>query len=167
MRDTATAWAYEHPELHPHDPAWRDIGRAECARLAEILAPWLADGVEHVGSTAVPGLAAKPVLDLMASVREPDAVVKQAGARPTTAKPIPMPRRNSSPQRSVGFETALRLLACLGDFHERVQIAGCLQRCDTRDRDNRQAGGEDGDPLARWRRQQGGDPPGHGACQGQ
>jgi GrpB-like predicted nucleotidyltransferase (UPF0157 family) len=81
MRDTAPAWAYEHPELHPHDPAWRDIGRAECARLAEILAPWLADGVEHVGSTAVPGLAAKPIVDLMASVREPDAMVTQAGGR--------------------------------------------------------------------------------------
>jgi GrpB-like predicted nucleotidyltransferase (UPF0157 family) len=81
MGDAAPAWAYEEPELHPDDPAWGDRGRAECARLAEILAPWLADGVEHVGSTAVPGLAAKPVIDLMASVRDPDAVVMQAGGR--------------------------------------------------------------------------------------
>jgi GrpB-like predicted nucleotidyltransferase (UPF0157 family) len=28
------------------------------------------DGIEHVGSTAVPGLAAKPIVDLMASVRD-------------------------------------------------------------------------------------------------
>jgi len=43
------------------------------------LTPWLVDGVEHVGSTAVPGLAAKPIIDLMASVRDLDAVVDQAG----------------------------------------------------------------------------------------
>jgi len=57
------------------------MGRTECARLAEILAPWLTDVVEHVGSTAVPGLAAKPVIDVMASVCDPDAVVKEAGSR--------------------------------------------------------------------------------------
>jgi GrpB-like predicted nucleotidyltransferase (UPF0157 family) len=54
----------------------------ERSRLAELLAPWLVDGaVEHVGSTSVPGLAAKPVIDLMAQVADPDAVVDQAGER--------------------------------------------------------------------------------------
>jgi GrpB-like predicted nucleotidyltransferase (UPF0157 family) len=52
--------------------------------LAVLLAPWLVDGVEHVGSTAVPGLAAKPIIDLMALVRDPDAVVEQA-AEPLAA----------------------------------------------------------------------------------
>ncbi len=47
----------------------------------ELLAPWLDDGVEHVGSTAVPGLAAKPIIDLMASVNDPDVVVEQASQR--------------------------------------------------------------------------------------
>lgn len=59
------------------------MAQAECGRLAELLAPWLVDGVEHVGSTAVPGLAAKPVIDLMASVSDPDTVVSQAGQRLT------------------------------------------------------------------------------------
>jgi GrpB-like predicted nucleotidyltransferase (UPF0157 family) len=81
MSDAAPAWAYEEPHLYPHDPDWSARGRAERARLAEILAPWLVDGVEHVGSTAVPGLAAKPVIDLMASVCDPDAVVSRAGER--------------------------------------------------------------------------------------
>jgi GrpB-like predicted nucleotidyltransferase (UPF0157 family) len=79
VTDAVPAWAYETPEVHPHDPRLLLVAETECARLAEVLAPWLADGVEHVGSTAVPGLAAKPIIDLMASVRDLDAVVAQAG----------------------------------------------------------------------------------------
>lgn len=41
---------------------------AERDLLADLLAPWLAGEIEHVGSTAVPGLAAKPVIDIMAPV---------------------------------------------------------------------------------------------------
>jgi len=81
MSDTGPAWAYEKAEVVPHDPRLGDRARAERARLAGLLAPWLVDGVEHVGSTAVPGLAAKPVIDLMASVTDPDAVARQAGER--------------------------------------------------------------------------------------
>ena len=41
---------------------------AEQSILREVLAPWLVGELEHVGSTAVPGLAAKPVIDIMAPV---------------------------------------------------------------------------------------------------
>jgi GrpB-like predicted nucleotidyltransferase (UPF0157 family) len=37
--------------------------------LVRTLAPWLAGPVEHIGSTAIPGLAAKPVVDIMAGRR--------------------------------------------------------------------------------------------------
>jgi GrpB-like predicted nucleotidyltransferase (UPF0157 family) len=79
MSEAVPAWAYEKTELHPHDPARPARAAAERERLLTLLAPWLADGVEHVGSTAVPGLAAKPVIDLMASVRDPGIVVERAG----------------------------------------------------------------------------------------
>jgi GrpB-like predicted nucleotidyltransferase (UPF0157 family) len=53
----------------PYDPAWPDEFEAEKARLEPILAPWLAGEIHHVGSTSVPGLAAKPVIDILAEVR--------------------------------------------------------------------------------------------------
>jgi GrpB-like predicted nucleotidyltransferase (UPF0157 family) len=81
VSDAVPPWAYERPEVQPHDPGLPPLAAAERARLLTLLAPWLADGVEHVGSTAVPGLAAKPVIDLMASVRALDEVVQQAGQR--------------------------------------------------------------------------------------
>lgn len=49
--------------------------------LADLLAPWLVEGVEHIGSTAVPGLSAKPIVDLMASVTDLDTVVTEASER--------------------------------------------------------------------------------------
>jgi GrpB-like predicted nucleotidyltransferase (UPF0157 family) len=79
VSDNTPPWAYEQPEVHPHDPRLIDQAETERARLAELLEPWLVDGVEHVGSTSVPGLAAKPIIDLMAQVRDLDAVVDQAG----------------------------------------------------------------------------------------
>jgi GrpB-like predicted nucleotidyltransferase (UPF0157 family) len=54
--------------LVDYDPAWRDRFREQAARLTAILQPWLAAPVEHVGSTAVPGLRAKPVVDILAPV---------------------------------------------------------------------------------------------------
>jgi GrpB-like predicted nucleotidyltransferase (UPF0157 family) len=50
-----------------YDPAWPELFTKEVARLAPILsARGVALVVEHTGSTAVPGLVAKPVLDLLA-----------------------------------------------------------------------------------------------------
>jgi GrpB-like predicted nucleotidyltransferase (UPF0157 family) len=56
----------------PYDPAWPDEFEAEKARLEPILAPWLAGEIHHVGSTSVPGLAANPVIDILAEVRSLD-----------------------------------------------------------------------------------------------
>ena len=57
-------------ELVAYDASWPDRARQEAAALEAALAPWLDGRVEHVGSTAVPGLVAKPTIDLMAPVRD-------------------------------------------------------------------------------------------------
>ncbi|PRX92404.1 GrpB family protein [Allonocardiopsis opalescens] len=81
MSEDAPAWAYERAELRPYDPRWAVRAAAECERLGDLLAPWLLSGVVHIGSTAVPGLAAKPVIDLMASVADLDTAVGRASER--------------------------------------------------------------------------------------
>ena len=50
------------------DPAWPGEFEAERALLTGILREWLVDDVHHIGSTSVPGLPAKPVLDMIAGV---------------------------------------------------------------------------------------------------
>lgn len=52
----------------PYDEAWPSLYEEEWARIERAIGPW-AESVEHVGSTAVPGLAAKPVIDIMVGVR--------------------------------------------------------------------------------------------------
>jgi GrpB-like predicted nucleotidyltransferase (UPF0157 family) len=49
------------------DPRWPERAAAELRHIADALGP-LAVRLEHVGSTAVPGLAAKPIIDLQLSV---------------------------------------------------------------------------------------------------
>jgi GrpB-like predicted nucleotidyltransferase (UPF0157 family) len=54
-------------ELVPYDRAWPAIFEAEACRIRAAFRD-LALRVEHVGSTAVPGLSAKPVIDIQVSV---------------------------------------------------------------------------------------------------
>jgi GrpB-like predicted nucleotidyltransferase (UPF0157 family) len=62
--------ADEPISLRPYDPAWPALFAAEASALTEALAPWITGGVHHVGSTAVPGLPAKPIIDIMVGVAD-------------------------------------------------------------------------------------------------
>jgi GrpB-like predicted nucleotidyltransferase (UPF0157 family) len=56
--------------IEPYDPTWRTKFELEKRALNGVLAPWLVGPIEHIGSTAVPGLPAKPVIDIMGAVRD-------------------------------------------------------------------------------------------------
>jgi GrpB-like predicted nucleotidyltransferase (UPF0157 family) len=58
-------------QLDEYDPAWVERYAARAAELRAALGPRLRS-VEHVGSTSVPGLIAKPVIDIVAAVDDPD-----------------------------------------------------------------------------------------------
>ena len=53
--------------IEPYNPDWERAFEAERGRLQIALGP-IALRIEHHGSTAVPGLAAKPIIDLQISV---------------------------------------------------------------------------------------------------
>jgi len=57
-------------EVHivPYDESWPARFVQECAALQRVIGHLIVGAIEHVGSTAVPGLAAKPVIDIMAGV---------------------------------------------------------------------------------------------------
>lgn len=60
---------YGTVELVSHRPAWRREFREERARLREALSAVPCE-IEHVGSTAVPDLCTKPILDIAVGVAE-------------------------------------------------------------------------------------------------
>jgi GrpB-like predicted nucleotidyltransferase (UPF0157 family) len=51
-----------------YDPSWATRFEEEAAQLRVALQPWLRAGIHHVGSTSIPGMAAKPVIDMIAGV---------------------------------------------------------------------------------------------------
>ncbi len=56
------------PVIVDYDPCWPEQYREEEEELCQALAGRFV-GIAHIGSTAVPGLAAKPIIDVMVGVR--------------------------------------------------------------------------------------------------
>ena len=85
MSEDWPAWATERVRIEEHDPAWAALAARLIGDLEARLASWLEAPIEHVGSTAVPGLPAKPIVDLMGpvtslrSIPDADPVLADAG----------------------------------------------------------------------------------------
>ena len=62
----------EEIEIVPYDSAWPRMFQEERERLLTLLPHELVRRIEHFGSTAVPGLAAKPVVDMLVEVTDLD-----------------------------------------------------------------------------------------------
>ena len=57
-------------EIVPYDPSWPEKFRVESDHLRACLPVELIRRIEHFGSTAVPGLAAKPIIDMLVEVTD-------------------------------------------------------------------------------------------------
>jgi hypothetical protein len=60
-------------ELHPHSVHWAEMARAEIARLHQAPGGVLVT-VHHIGSTSIPGIMAKPIVDLIPVVSDLDSL---------------------------------------------------------------------------------------------
>jgi GrpB-like predicted nucleotidyltransferase (UPF0157 family) len=60
--------ANEPVRLVAYDPRWPTLFEHEARLLDEAIGSWITGGIHHVGSTSVPGLAAKPTIDIAVGV---------------------------------------------------------------------------------------------------
>jgi GrpB-like predicted nucleotidyltransferase (UPF0157 family) len=73
-------------ELVPHRAEWAGMAQAEAGRLKEILGNNLVT-VHHIGSTSIPGILAKPIVDLipvvcdLAALDEKESAFRARGYR--------------------------------------------------------------------------------------
>jgi len=62
-------------ELVPHNPEWSQLAEEEAKRILEQLSiPVI--GVYHIGSTSIPGIKAKPILDFVIEVEDLDDIIR-------------------------------------------------------------------------------------------
>ncbi len=66
-------------EVVPHNPQWRDAFEAEAKHVAAALGKNVV-AIHHIGSTAIPNIYAKPVVDLLVEVRDITQVDGQSSA---------------------------------------------------------------------------------------
>ena len=57
-------------EISEYDPAWAAEFEAERERIRAALDSDLLVEIQHIGSTAIPGMAAKPIIDILLVIRE-------------------------------------------------------------------------------------------------
>ena len=69
----------EEVTLVPYDPAWPQMFEAERKNIEAALGDWVIE-IHHIGSTAIPGLAAKPVIDIMIAVRQLEDAIECIGS---------------------------------------------------------------------------------------
>jgi GrpB-like predicted nucleotidyltransferase (UPF0157 family) len=66
-QESLEAAIHEHVELVPYDSAWPEKFEAERRRLLSLFAYDFVE-IHHFGSTAIPGMSAKPIIDILGGV---------------------------------------------------------------------------------------------------
>lgn len=81
-----------------YNPVWQLLFQEETERIHKVLDKTLVTRIEHFGSTAVPGLAAKPIIDLLIGVQSL-SIAKQIAVYPLESLGYAYWHDNPDPQR--------------------------------------------------------------------
>lgn len=84
----------------PYDPGWPRQYADEAEHLTTVLSLVL-EAIEHIGSTAVPGMAAKPVIDILVGVRSYDGFESVIGRLATVGYLYTPEAEDDDPGRKV------------------------------------------------------------------
>jgi GrpB-like predicted nucleotidyltransferase (UPF0157 family) len=135
----------------PYSENWPALFSTEAALLQDVLKPWLVAEIEHVGSTAVVGLHAKPIIDIMAPVQDLESSRQAIEAAQTVGycyypykpdemhwfcKPTPavrthhlhlIPWRSQLWQERLAFRDALRMSPALAEQYGVLKLELAVQ----------------------------------------
>jgi GrpB-like predicted nucleotidyltransferase (UPF0157 family) len=102
----------------PYDPDWPVRFERERAKIVEALGEW-SIAVDHIGSTSVPGLAAKPIIDICLTVGDSADETTYAGALETAGYELRVREPNFHEHRMLRSRTR--------DVHVHVFTQGCIE----------------------------------------
>jgi GrpB-like predicted nucleotidyltransferase (UPF0157 family) len=108
-----------HQEIVEYNPQWAEMFKREAGRIKEILGDTITR-IEHIGSTSIPGLASKPIIDIALEI--PSSENAESLVAPLSALGYP-PRREGydedvSTERYLlrkGVPTEYHLSICYAD----------------------------------------------------
>ena len=107
----------ERIEITKYNPAWPELFRQEAERLRCFLPAASVRRIEHFGSTAVPGLASKPIIDILTEVsslrvarKEIAPLLKAEGYEYFWRPTFETTSRRGIPSSFGGTRTALELI---------------------------------------------------------
>lgn len=72
IRDDADVLKKDHVDIVAYNSEWPTMANIEISKLREILPLSKIIDIQHVGSTAIPGMAAKPIVDIQIAVHSLD-----------------------------------------------------------------------------------------------
>jgi GrpB-like predicted nucleotidyltransferase (UPF0157 family) len=119
--------------IEDYDPHWPEQFEVLRAQIAPVLGP-LAAAIEHVGSTAVPGLAAKPIIDIDVLLRSaadlPAAITRLATLGYQHRGDLGVPGRDAflSPANDVAHHLYVCVPECL-EYARHITLRNYLRMC--------------------------------------